>query len=53
MFGDNIKYYLEKMKWSIETLQLMGIDDNYTKQLNNFYKYIEQIMSEDRKWKQK
>ena len=30
-------YYLEKMKWSIDTLKLMNIDDDYFKELKFFY----------------
>ncbi len=39
-FIENRKYYLEKMKWSIDTLDIMQINDNFYKQLKEFYKQL-------------
>ncbi len=39
-FIENRKYYLEKMKWSIDTLDIMQINDNFDKQLKEFYKQL-------------
>lgn len=36
-FLDNKDYYLEKMKWSIDTMKIMNIKDDYFKQLNILY----------------
>ncbi len=40
IFEDDVKSYLEKMKWAVETLQLMGVNDNYTKELKSFYEAL-------------
>ena len=39
-FIENRKYYLEKMKWSISTLDIMMINDNFYEQLKDFYEQL-------------
>ena len=39
-FIENRKYYLEKMKCSIDTLDIMQINDNFYNQLKDFYKQL-------------
>ncbi len=43
-FSKDNEYYLEKMKWSIDTLKLMKIDDDYFKELRAFYEKIVKIV---------
>lgn len=46
MFIKNSGYYLEKMKWSIDTLDIMNIKDTYCEELKSFYIQLKIILSE-------
>lgn len=38
ILNGDIEFYLRNMRWAIDTLEVMNINDTYTKQLKNFYK---------------